>query len=139
VIRSGTCRQTRPGLALIETVLILPLLLLIILGTMEYGWLFWKAADINNAARQGARVGSRGGATAGDITTTVLDVLTASGLQDSGYTVTITPPDPTTLDSGEQLTVQVSVPYANIAVINTAMIPTPDQLSATVIMPREGP
>jgi Flp pilus assembly protein TadG len=126
-------------MAAVEAALIVPVLLLIVMGTLEYGWLFWKAADVNNAARQGARVGSLGGATATDVTDKILSALTACGLEDSGYTVTMTPVDPATLSSGEELTVQISIPYANIAVINSALIPTPTNLTATVVMPREGP
>jgi Flp pilus assembly protein TadG len=129
----------RRGLAIIEAAVVLPLVLLFVLGVLEYGWLFWKAADINNACRQGSRVGSRGGATATDVTDAVLAALTNAGLEASGYTVTIAPLDPETLDSGEALTVTVSVPYANIALVNLALIPTPVNLRATVVMAREGP
>jgi Flp pilus assembly protein TadG len=126
-------------MAAVEAALIVPVLLLIVMGTLEYGWMFWKAADVNNAARQGARVAALGGATATDVTDKVLTALTAAGLQGSGYILTITPDDPSTLSSGEDVTVQISIPYANIAVVNSALIPTPTNLVATVVMPREGP
>ena len=32
----------------------LPLLLLVMLGAIEYGWLFFNVQQITNAARQGA-------------------------------------------------------------------------------------
>ena len=47
------------GLATVETAIVLPLLLLITFGLLEYGWLFLKMHEITNAARHGARLAIR--------------------------------------------------------------------------------
>ena len=134
-----TSPTVRRGTAIIEAAVVLPLVLLFVLGVVEYGWLFWKASDVNNACRLGARVGSRGGAVAADVETAVLGALTTAGLETSGYVLTVDPIDPATLDSGELLTVTISIPYANIALADFPLIPTPTNLTATVVMAREGP
>lgn len=46
------------GAALIEFVLVLPLFLTILLGTIDWGWFFVVREIAINATREGARVGS---------------------------------------------------------------------------------
>ena len=47
----------RDGLAVVEMAIVLPLLILLTFGMIEYGWLFLRSQEISNAARQGARIG----------------------------------------------------------------------------------
>ena len=131
-------QSARRGNVLVETALVLPLLLVLTLGLLEYGWLFLKAQQITNASRQGARVGARADATVAEITAAVDGAMAAGGLADSGFALTIIPVDPTTLIAGETLTVEISVPYANIG-LGVPLVPTPASLDATVTMAREGP
>lgn len=43
------------GQALIEFALILPILLILVGGIIDFGWLFYNQSSLNNAAREGAR------------------------------------------------------------------------------------
>ena len=131
--------KRRRGAALVEAAVVTPLVILLVFGVIEYGWMLLKSQDISNAARSGARAGVRFGATAGTVNTAVKTAMTNAGLQGSGYVVAITPNDTPTLSAGQSLTVQVTVPYSNIAAINIALIPTPTNLRASVVMAREGP
>ena len=45
------------GAELIEMALVLPLLMLIIMGIMDFGFLFREMSVVTNAAREGARAG----------------------------------------------------------------------------------
>ena len=45
------------GSAVIEAALVLPVLILVTFGTIEYGWLFLKSQQIGNAARNASRMG----------------------------------------------------------------------------------
>lgn len=135
-IKKATVRR---GLSTVEAALTAPVILVLILGIIEYGWLFAKAADVNNACRIGARTASLGGRTAADVNASVLASLTAAGLEDSGYTLTLSPAEPSDVSSGQAVTVTLSIPYANIAIANSVLIPTPTNLSTTVVMAREGP
>jgi Flp pilus assembly protein TadG len=132
-------RTRRRGAAIIEAAVVMPLVILLVFGVIEYGWMLLRCQDISNAARAGARAGVRFGASAATATDAVTTAMTNSGLQGSGYVVTLTPSDPTTLSPGQPLTVQISVPYSNIAAINIALIPTPANIRASVVMAREGP
>jgi Flp pilus assembly protein TadG len=50
-------RQPRFGQALVETVLVLPLLTLLVMGMVDFGRIYYFAANVNNSAREGARTG----------------------------------------------------------------------------------
>lgn len=49
------CRKPRTGQALVETVLLLPLLTMLVMGMVDFGRVYYFAANVNNAAREGAR------------------------------------------------------------------------------------
>jgi hypothetical protein len=55
---SGLRRRLRSerGAELIETALTLPLILLVVIGIIEFGFVFQKLEVVTNAAREGARV-----------------------------------------------------------------------------------
>lgn len=48
-------RRSEKGQAMVEMALILPILILIIGGIVDFGWLFYNKLALNNAAREGAR------------------------------------------------------------------------------------
>jgi Flp pilus assembly protein TadG len=48
-------RKPRSGQALVETVLLIPLLTLLVMGMVDFGRVYYFAANVNNAAREGAR------------------------------------------------------------------------------------
>lgn len=57
-MRIWTRVHSERGQELIEFALTLPLLLLLVLGIIEYGFLFQEYEVVTNAAREGARIGS---------------------------------------------------------------------------------
>ena len=133
-MKSTRCRR---GIALIEMAIVLPVLILMTLGLIEYGWMFLQAQQITNAARQGARVGATIDAGAADVVTAISNAMTNAGLSSSGYQVTVTPSDVSGLGVGESFTVNVSVTYANIG-LDMPLVPTPVTLQSTVSMMKEG-
>ncbi|MCL5046331.1 MAG: pilus assembly protein [Actinobacteria bacterium] len=92
------------GQAMVEFALILPVLLLIIMGIMEFGRAYSAYLTIQNASREGARLGVTG-TTDTEITAAVNQV--ASTLDTAGLTVSITPAE-ASRSRGELLTVTVS-------------------------------
>lgn len=52
-----THQTNQKGVASIEFAIVLPLLLLMIFGTIEFGLLFYNKQVITNASREGARAG----------------------------------------------------------------------------------
>jgi Flp pilus assembly protein TadG len=54
------------GASLVELALLLPLLVLLFLGVVEVGRIFYVSVEVNNAARAGAAYGAQSNITAGD-------------------------------------------------------------------------
>jgi Flp pilus assembly protein TadG len=50
-------RRRRPGQSLVEFALILPVLLLIFMGIVDFGRVIYAYNSVSNAAREGARIG----------------------------------------------------------------------------------
>jgi hypothetical protein len=68
------------GAELIEFALVLPLMLLIVLGIIDFGMLFQRYEVVTNAAREGARVAVLPGYADADVQARVNQYLTAGGL-----------------------------------------------------------
>ena len=126
---------------MVEAAIVFPILLMLTLGALEYGWLFLNAQQVTNAARQGARIAILPYGTAeSDAELTVAAMLAAAHLDDDSPTVSVTrvaiPGDP---EGRMAVTVAISVPTANLLIVNAPLLfPTPGTLRATVTMAREG-
>lgn len=70
------------GAELIEFALVLPVMLLVVMGIIDFGLLFQRYQVITNAAREGARVAILPGYTDADVQARVAQFLTAAGLVD---------------------------------------------------------
>ena len=135
------------GTAVVEMAIVLPLFLMLVLGAIEYGWLFYNVQQITNAARQGARIAILPHKTAESEARTVITdpntgLLARAKLLDdlvSGYpefTSTAISGDP---DGRLQVTVQIRVSTANLCLVNApSLIPIPETIGATVTMAKEG-
>ncbi len=118
----------------IEFAFIIPILLILLTGIIQFGYAFYVQSSITNAAREGARALSVKAVTAGGGTATVCTSATAgtaefvacdylSGLPVGSFSVAscspATPPSPPTAlcpDPVSDVTVRVTVPRSDIAV-----------------------
>lgn len=122
------------GIASLEFVIIMPVLLILLFGIMEYGWMLTKSGEIVNAAREGAREGARADATNADIQSIVNQRMASAGL--SGFTTTIT----NAASVGDPVTVEITQPYdGNAELVGFVLVPVPTNLRASVSMAKEGP
>jgi Flp pilus assembly protein TadG len=97
------------GAVAVEFALILPILLTILLGILEFGLAYNAQITITNAAREGARALSIGGAT-----TPFAAVSAASAALTPAVTqadLTISPSACTTAMAGQTATVTIKYPY----------------------------
>lgn len=104
----------------VEFALILPILLIIIFGIIDFGWLFFNMAMVANSTRSGARYAVVNITTAGDMATlqSMVDTKIKDGLPAylkrpaNGLTVTVigdkTPASPN--DDVINVTVEVKIP-----------------------------
>ena len=132
-------RRESSGVVTVELALTVPILLLLTFGLIEYGWMFLKSQELANAVRRGARVAFRADATTSDVVASIDEMMNAADLGGSGYQVTITPSDVCSAASGDVVTVGISLPYENVTLVNTPIIPTPSALQASTSMAKEGP
>ena len=88
--RNRKLRDER-GAQLIEAALVLPLLLLVVLGILDFGMLFWQFEGVTNAAREGARIAILPGYSATDVQLRVNQYLTDAGLTDTAVTTVVVP------------------------------------------------
>lgn len=84
---SGRARGERGAVA-VEFALIVPMLLLLVFGIIEFGFMLNRDTIIGNASRDGARVASLNG-TYDDIETAIKSELTATGIPASSSAVAI--------------------------------------------------
>lgn len=89
--------RSERGAELVEFGLTLPLLLLLVLGIIEFGFMFQEYEVVTNAAREGARLGSlipSAGYTRAEAEARAMDYLRAGGLNSAQAT-----PAPTVVPS----------------------------------------
>lgn len=125
------------GLAAVEAALLLPLVCLLLFGMIEYGWIFLKAEELNSAAREGARMAIVQGATSAEVIAKCDAMMTDCGLGGSGYTLTLSPTDISSLSPGQALSVSITVPYSNIELIGMPSILVPTTIGGSTSMAKE--
>ena len=92
----------RTGQAVVEFALVLPVFLLLVFGTIEFGRAYLTLHLLTNASREGARVGSLPGNLEAAVDTAVSDFLTAAGLAGSHTTTTTVYPEGVAMVSGNE-------------------------------------
>ncbi len=119
------CRAEK-GASMVEFAIILPLLILILFGIIEFGILLYDKAVITNASREGARLGivfkepRFSAAAIEDVVKNYCNnYLITLGTKTLPVT-TINPADPTTMASGTPLTVTVTYQYHFLVIPNFA-------------------
>jgi Flp pilus assembly protein TadG len=81
-------RKNEDGAELIEMAIVLPLLLLLIMGMVDFGFLFQRYVVLTNAAAEGARVASLPGYSAADVTARVAAYAANGGVPGTVNTAT---------------------------------------------------
>jgi Flp pilus assembly protein TadG len=126
------------GAAAVEFALVLPILLMIVFGIIEFGLVLYNQEVITNASREGARYGIIIGSprpAAGEIQGVVNNYLTNAGLTAGNATVNVAGAQGA---SGNDLTVSVLYPYDFLVLPNfAASLGSTLNLSATTIMKLE--
>jgi Flp pilus assembly protein TadG len=125
------------GLAAVEAALLLPLVCLMLFGMIEYGWIFLKAQELNSAAREGARMAIIQSATSAEVIAKCDAMMADAGLGGSGYTLTLSPADISTLTPGQTLSVSITVPFSNIELIGMPSLLVPTTIGGSTSMAKE--
>jgi len=130
-------RKTEQGQAIVEMALVLPILIMLIFGIVEFGRILNTYMIVTDLSREGAREGAVGG-TDGDIETTVWSNGTAADLEVSDLTVLINPASGSIRARGTSVEVQVSYPVDIIAPVIGTIIGDPYIVTSQTTMRVEG-
>lgn len=130
--------HARRGNTVLEAALVIPILLLLAFGTVEFGHYFYVRNNMQGAAREGARAAIPPSATNSDVNAAVLNSLTAAGLQGSGYTVTTSPANIGSAATGTAITVTITCDWGAVGLRPMQMISTTKQVRGQAVMRKEG-
>ncbi len=134
VLRRNVSR--RRGAETIEAALTLPLVILVLFGGMEYGWMILRSSQMHAAARVGAREASLSGSSTDSVDSVVRSTLRASGIEN--FSIGFEPAIPELAEPGSTIKVSVSAEYSGMSLIGLENImPLPDSLSGTSVMLKE--
>ena len=123
------------GVAAVEMALVLPILVVLVLGIIEFGILMFSQQVITNASREGARQGivlATPRPTEGDVENVVNNYITAANIDGGLAEVIVVGAGGA---AGTNLTVAVNYPYQFIALNNFVPgLPDPFLLNASTTM-----
>jgi Flp pilus assembly protein TadG len=123
--------KLRRAAAAVELAVVTPVLLTMVFGIVEFGWIFTVRQALVTATREGARTAVLPGSTVADVEGRVVTFLQPMGL--NGYTTQVS-----TNSGGEpDGTVTVSIPYANITLVSGYFGGLDGSLTATCAMRKE--
>lgn len=119
------------GQSLVEFAIMLPILLLVVMGIIEFGFIMNSYLTLQNAAREGARAGALG--SSNSAVESIIKTGSTGLIQDS-ITVTVIPEDGSR-HTGKMLTVKVTYKYnLNVPIINNIFADKTIPLQAEVSM-----
>lgn len=128
--RSGRSAWSRRAGAVVEMAVVSPLLLGLIFGIVEYGWVFMLQSNLTSAAREACRAGILPGSDDADISARFQDAIAASGLTPAssegaadGYHLQIT--RVTDADNFQTVTVTARVPWERASLVGGGIMPDP--------------
>jgi len=121
-------RRNEKGQSLVEFALVVPLVILILMAIIEFGFMFNAYITISNASREGARLGALGSNDTA-VVTRVVD--TSVALDPTKISVSITPAN---RSRGDMIRVQVNYDYVLITPIVSSILSPFIDLEAETVM-----
>lgn len=125
----------RRGAALIEFAVVAPLLMMVLVGTIEFGRAMLIQNSVTAAAREAAREATLPSATDQTVVATAKTYTTQ--VPDDEVTVTISPAL-SSVEAGDLITVTVSVPASTISPMGAKWMGDGFAVNASASMRREG-
>jgi Flp pilus assembly protein TadG len=122
-------RQRDRGANLVEFALIMPLLLLLILGIVEFGYLFAQYNEVRHGAHEGARLAAVDDA---NLVTNTCNAMNLNGPVGVDFTATGT-------DAGDQGSVTITLTVGSLSGLGLVDVFLPDELTNTASFKLEQP
>jgi Flp pilus assembly protein TadG len=114
--------RLRKGVTLLETALVMPVVLSLIFGAIEFGYVIFVKQTLQAASREGARRAVIATATDSGVKKAVVEAMKAGGLGNTGYTVAIknastgAPSSVSDIPPGAGVCVEVTAPWNQYSV-----------------------
>lgn len=118
IMRQTKCLRTRRGVAAAELAVCLPIVVLLVLATIESCSALFLKQSLTAAAYEGVRAAIQKGATKGTVQAACQQILDDRRIQSSQ--VTLNPSDIASLKPGEYIDVSVSAPCNSNSPVPTA-------------------
>lgn len=124
--------RKRRAAAAVEMAIVTPILLTLLFGIIEYGWVFTVRQALTTAAREGARTAALPGSTLPEVEARVNQYMSQLGL--TTYTANVE------LDSSDNPTgtVRVSIPYSDVTLVGGYFGSSFGDLFSAATMRKEG-
>lgn len=134
--------RSRRGASAIELAMVLPLLVYVAMGTVEYSWFLYQRTQVVHAVREGVRLAAVSELDASPAPDTLATARTADVLDERGFaagdvTIGTSYLDLTGDGAGtpDTLTLNVTVVYQPIA---AGLVPTPASMTVSMSMMLQG-
>lgn len=120
-------RSVSRGVAALEFALVLPLLLLFLLGAIDWGWFFYSKQVATSAAREGARAGSIApeASASAEAESAARGFLAKAGFGSAAATVAV-------VATSASVEITVGIPTGSITGFNTSLVPATAGASAAM-------
>jgi len=132
--RRGTTASRLRGSAVVEMAVITPLLMTVMIGIMEFGWLFMCQETLTTATREACRVAVLQGSTDQEIQDRFMELIQPTGIQVTTGMLTIQ--HATAEDPAE--TISVAVPFGKISLLREFSPGDGSIMRASCSMRKEG-
>lgn len=131
-LRRGNLRRSR-GAEVLEMALMMPILIGLIFGMVEFGYFFYLKHNLQAAAREGARVGSTLNSNDSEAVSRASAFLSSANLSPGSFSISST-------TSGDTITVTVEATWGNVGILHLPLIPLPDSkvVKGVAVMRKEG-
>lgn len=123
-------KLNKKGQSMVETAIVLPILLFLLMAIIEFGRIFGSYLLINYSSRESARLASVGKSDA-EIVQNVMD---KSGLLDVSNIQVIIDPDESSRRTGDEVNVEIIYKLTIYAPIIQSIIPNPYEMEASTYM-----
>jgi hypothetical protein len=145
VVSARWLSKLRRGALSVEAALCLPVLSLVVLGGLEYGWMFHRVRQMRGVVEQAAAVGAAHQGTEAMVRTSVRRLLESQGLAGLDYRLELEPEGfaAESLEPGTEFQVTLVIPYGQVSFTGLtrpapALMPAPTHLVASASRVKQG-
>ena len=125
-------RPRRLGAEIVELAFALPVMTVIVFGTLETCELMFLKQSLSVASYEAGRLAARPGSTTAEVEGRFAQIMTDRRV--TGATISVTPADVSGVAVGETITIDVAAPISNNSSTNLVLYSVPDMTERAVFL-----